>query len=60
MFLIDVSTKNEFQFFEVQKRDLGGGVQTTPITIITTTTTPVLVAEALGKTNFPTIEVSDR
>ena len=37
-------------FVEAQTRDFGGGVQT-----ITTTTTRVLVAEALGNTDFPTM-----
>ena len=48
--LIDCSNKSEFQFlFEVQKLDFGGGVQTIIITMV------ILVAEALWKTNFPTM-----
>ena len=40
--------------FDVQTHDFGGGVQTI-ITITIITTTCVLVEEALGKINFPTM-----
>ena len=48
MFLIDFSSKHEFQLFDVQTLDFGGGVQTAIITTAIITTTRVLGAEDLG------------